>query len=285
MSFLRLFVRSFHPQANFGISGLGYHGDNRGFSHDTGDTARIYAIVRIGLNNPAVVLEKVDSDPSSGLTGILHQDYSQPGTKPTANLSGQVDPYIEDGDQSAQLMLSYTGQNFAMPLGDSETARDVLWEHVVPGLDVTCSLHLTIDRDDDEMSFALRMTGDGFPNAEAFLIDSASAPLMLATHRRVGSALAQLRGNRRIAMAVGIGEVAFPSDRLGSALTCFVSLDYAEVTGGPIDVRQETGKDPRDVSAWNSMHTKRDARGGWGRRYLGDNLPIYAPGRNASSMP
>jgi len=129
------------------------------------------------------------------------------------------------------------------------------------------------------------MTGDGFPNAEAFLYDSTSAPLMLVTHRRVGSALAQLRGNRRIAMAAGIGQVAFPSDKLGSDLTCHVLLDYAEVTGGPIDVRQETGKDPTERDAWNEMQTKRDAKGGLGRRYLGDNLPIFAPGRNASSMP
>ncbi len=285
MSFLRLYVRSFHPMANFGISGLGYHGDDRGFSYSTGVTSRIYAIVRIGLTTPGVVLEKVESDPSSGLGGILHQDYSQPGTKPKARASGQVDPYRDNGDQGAQLMLTYSGQNFAMPMGDSETARKLLWEHAVPALDVTCSLHLTVDRDDKKMSFAFRMTGDGFPNAEAFLLDSTSAPLMLVTHRRVGSALTQLRGDRRIAMAVGTGEVAFDADKLSSALTCYVSLDYAEVTGGPIDVRQETGKSPSTRSVWNEMHSARDARGGWGRRYLGDNLAIFAPGRRASSMP
>ncbi len=285
MSFLRLFVRSFHPQANFGISGLGYHGDDRGFSTSEGVTSRIYAIVRIGIASPEVKLEIVDSDPSSGFTGVLHQDYSDPRTKPTANLSGQVDPYREDGDQGGQLLLSYTGQNFAQPLGNSQTAREYVWENVVPGLDVTCSFHFDIDRDDETIEVALRMTGDGFPNAEAFVQDRAKTPLMLVTHRRIGSALAQLWGNRRIAMGVGSGRAAFPSDKFGSDFTCFTCIDYAEVTGGPIDVRQETGKQPATVAKMTEMHVKRDARGAWGRRYLGDNLPIFAPGRKASSMP
>lgn len=286
MSFLRLHVRSFHPQANFGTSGLGHKGDDRGFSHALNVTSRIYAVVLINLTKPEVRLETVESAPSSWIGGLFHQDYSQEGTRPTASVSGQVDPYIRNGDQSAQLLISYRGQNFAMPLGNSETARETVYESAVPDLDVTCSLHLTIDRDDRKMSFALRMTGDGFPNAEAFLIDSATQPLILATHRRVGSAIAQLRGNRRIAMAVGIGEVECANDRLLTALTPFTSIDYAEVTGGPIDVLQETGMSPRNRADWNSMHTeKRDARGGWGRRYLGDNLPVFAPGRRASSMP
>ncbi|MDD7973867.1 hypothetical protein [Roseinatronobacter alkalisoli] len=286
MSFLRFYVRSFHPQANFGASGLGYSGDNRGFSYSLSVTSRIYAVVRIDLVNQEISLEKVRSDPSSWLGGLFHQDYSHEGTQPTGSVSGQVDPYREDGDQSVQLLLSYRGQNFAMPMGNSETARELVYESSVPDLDVTCSLHLTIDRDDRKMSFALRMTGDGFPNAEAFIIDSADEPLMLATHRRVGSALAQLRGNRRIAMAVGIGEIECDDDKLVSALSPFVSIDYAEVTGGPIDVLQETGISPNNRADWNLMHTsKRDARGGWGRRYLGDNTPIFAPGRRASSMP
>lgn len=286
MSHLILHVRSFHPMANFGASGLGYKGDNRGFSYDLEATSRIYAIIRINLNDASLDLEAVESHPSSWIGGLFYQDYTQEETQPTGSLSGQVDPYIEDGDQSVQLLMSYRGQNFAMPLGDSATAREMVYESTVPDLDVTCSLHLAIDRDDKKMSFALRMTGDGFPNAEAFIIDGDDAPLMLATHRRIGSALHQLRGNRRIAMAVGIGDVAFDEDKLLSDLAPHVALDYAEVTGGPIDVMQETGMSPTDRSGWNIMHTtKRDARGGWGRRYLGDNIPIFAPGRRASSMP
>lgn len=162
MSILKLYVRSFHPLSNFGVGGLGFHGDNRGFSHDPGVTARIYSISRIDLRNATVAMEAVESGTSSHLVGILSQDYSDPATKPKFTLfGGTVDPYREDGDQGAQLALAYTGQNFAMPLASNDTVRENLWEHAVPGLDVMATLNLEIDRDDDRMSVAFRMVGDG----------------------------------------------------------------------------------------------------------------------------
>jgi hypothetical protein len=304
MSILKLYIRSFHPLSNFGLGGLGYHGDNRGFKHDPGATARIFAIVRIDLANARIVKETIDSNASSGLTGILTQDYKDPATKPhfTA-FSGTIDPYRDDGDQGGQLLIGYTGQNFAMPMADrrvpetvpftdwripvigGKTGRELVYESVVPGLDVTTSLGFEIDRDAKTMSFQFRMVGDGFPNAEAFLIDASDGPLMLATHRRIGSALHQLRGDRRIAMASSGARVGFDNERFTAALTVFWCLDYAEVTGGPIDVRAETGKQPNSRLSWNAMHTQRDAKGGWGRYALGDTLPTYAPGRPGSSMP
>jgi hypothetical protein len=163
--------------------------------------------------------------------------------------------------------------------------RELVYESVVPGLDVTASLGFEIDRDAKTMSFQFRMVGDGFPNAEAFLIDSADGALMLATHRRIGSALHQLRGNRNIAMASSGARTAFESERFGAAMTVFWCIDYAEITGGPIDVRVETGRQPNSRLSWNTMHFKRDAKGGWGRYALGDTLPTYAPGRPGSSMP
>jgi hypothetical protein len=286
MSILKLYVRSFHPLSNFGVGGLGYHGDNRGFKTDPGATARIYAIVRIDLANATISKEKIDSDASSGLTGILSQDYKDPATKPHfTTFGGSLDPYRDDGDQGGQLLMAYTGQNFAMPFAGNETVRRNVWEAVVPGLDVTASLGFEIDRDAKTMSFQFRMVGDGFPNAEAFLIDAASGDLMLATHRRIGSALHQLRGNRKIAMASSGARVGFDNDRFTSTMTVFWCIDYAEITGGPIDVRAETGKQPNSRSSWNTMHTQRDATGGWGRYALGDTLPTYAPGRPGSSMP
>ena len=286
MSVLKLFVRSFHPLGNFGVGGLGYHGDDRGFSHDPGDTARIYSIVKIDLQKALVVSEALDSDASSHFLG-MNQDYSAPSTKPTYTLfGGSVDPYREDGDQGAQVALAYVGQNFAMPFGNSERARDAVYEHVVPGLDVMATLNIEIDRDDERISASFRMVGDGFPNAEAFLLDGSNNALMLASHRRVGSALHQLRGNRRIAMASTGIEVDFSlAGQFGSALDVSWCLDYATVTGSAIDVEEETGKNPTSRSAWNEMHTKRDAEGGWGRYILGDTLPTFVPGRSGSSMP
>lgn len=296
MSRLTLHVRSFHPLANFGLTGLGYHGDNRGFSTSTARsvTSRIRMSKVFDLAAATVNDAQVISDTSSHPFGMV-QTYESVDTLPTAPIdSGQIDTYRPDGDQGLQAMVAYTGQNFAMPLVEDrydlpligEVAPKDLYDGVVPGLDVTSSLHIEIDRDEERLSFTYRMVGDGFPNAEAFLLDGSSQPLMLATHRRIGSALHQLRGNRRIAMCSTSGEVDFPGDRFGSGMDVHWCLDYATVAGAQIDVMQETGKSPTTVEAWNEMHTKRDARGGF-VRLTQDRapLPTYAPGRAGSSMP
>lgn len=289
MSKLLIYVRSFHPLTNFGVGGLGYHGDDRGFSWDTDrskTTTRIFGIAEIDLVSASVRPVQVGSDPSSGLTGILTDDYSNPERGPKfTQMSGSVDPYREDGDQGGQLVMAYTGQNFAQPLAGWKWLRDNVWAHVVPALDVTTSLSFEVDRDDNRMSCALRMVGDGFPNAEAFLLDASEAPLMLASHRRVGSALHQLRNNRRIAMCSTGLELDFEADAFGSALEPFWCLDYATFNGTQIDVMEETGVSPSTRSEWNSMHTERDAEGGWGRYAVGDTLPTFVPGRSGSSMP
>lgn len=284
MNRLLFYVRSFHPLSNFGLAGLGYHGDNRGFSFqvDEKTTSRIYAIAEINLAAANIRRVAIKSDPSSSLGNLIEQDYSTPETQPRfTTFSGMIDPYREDGDQGGQLLLAYTGQNFAMPLADNDTVRDNLWEAVVPGLDVTAALNIEVDRDAERMSFALRMVGDGFPNAEAFLIDPADEALMLVTHRRIGSALHQLRGNRRIAMASSGGEVDFPNDQLGTELEIHWCIDYAEITGAAIDVQAETEMTPSTREEWNEMHTGRSNDG----RLLGDTIPTYAPGRPGSSMP
>lgn len=285
MSTLRLFVRSFHPLSNFGVGGLGFHGDNRGFEHDEGASSRITAIAQINLSTGLIIDEDIFSHASSSLFGWFTQDYSNPDTQPHfTSFNGIIDPYRPDGDQGAQVMFAYTGQNFAMPGGNSEWGRDNIWEAAVPGLDVMVSLHLEVDRDDGEMSFMFRMVGDGFPNAEAFLLQGPEA-LMLATHRRIGSALHQLRGNRRIAMASTGGEVEFAGDMLGDRVNVHWCLDYATVVGAQIDVMEETKKNPSTRRTWNEMHTMRDANGGRLRYIVGDTLPTYAPGRKGSSMP
>lgn len=283
MTRLILHVRSFHPLSNFGPSGLGYHGDDRDFSTDVGakTTSRIYMQKTFDLARAVAQPGIVQSAPSSHFLG-MKQDYSQANTKPTMPMdSAQIDAYRPDGDQGFQTMVAYTGQNFAMPF--VQEAKGV-YDAIVPGLDVTCSLHAEIDRDDKKMSFSFRMVGDGFPNTEAFLLDAGNKPLMLATHRRIGSALHQLRGNRRIAMASSSAVVDFDAGMFGAAIDVNWCLDYATVTGSQIDVMEETGKNPTTVSEWNIMHTGREAKGGFLRRSQ-DIIPTYAPGRPGSSMP
>jgi hypothetical protein len=303
MSKLILHTRSFHPLENFGLGGLGYEGDNRNFSADPGVTARVKNAIEINLGLAKVKELFTMSNTSQNALVGMRQDYTDAELQPTASVSPQIDPYRKDGDQHVQVFLSYRGQNFAMPLVDKEVdipevnipfygkagggklrGKDV-WKGVVPDLDVTNSVDLHIDRASKKITFACRMVGDGFPNAESFLIDDSKQPLFLVTHRRVGSATGQLGGNRRIAMASASAKLDFPADKFGSALDAYWAQDYASHVGGPIDLFQENGPKPSSRSGWNSMHGGRDAKGGKVRRWWLDNDVVWVKGRRGSSMP
>jgi hypothetical protein len=307
MSLLTLYTRSFHPMPNFGVGGFGYEGDNRDFSFDVGKTARITNINYIDLVAGKLRKGSTFSHPSRNAVFGMDQNYSDETLQPTGTINGQVDPYNANGDQHALVFLTYRGQNFAMPgmnnpdkpieiptasptgrLGRLElpiTPRDV-FTTIVPDLDVAMSLDIMVNRTEKTLSFSARMVGDGFPNAESFLMDSNDKPLFCVVHRRIGSASGQLHGNRRIAMASGSAVVAFPGDRFGSPLTSHWAIDYATHSGGPIDLIQQNGSKPSDKGAWNKMHLGHDAKGNRLRRWYSDNeIHLRIEGQRGSSMP
>lgn len=155
-----LVTRSFHPDRNFGLGGLGFHGDSRGFSSSLSVTSRITHEVTIDLKAAQFTRERCFSDPSSneviprvlegrgsraaeimlrdefGDRGIdipqaewtkrgdnlpkMENDYSQPRKHPRKNTSGNISPYREDGDQSVNGRLSYAGKNFAFYGADTD---------------------------------------------------------------------------------------------------------------------------------------------------------------------
>ncbi|WP_417839247.1 hypothetical protein [Tritonibacter scottomollicae] len=47
MTAITIITRSFHPDANVGVGGLGFEGDDRDFSFDKNVTARIHHIMPI----------------------------------------------------------------------------------------------------------------------------------------------------------------------------------------------------------------------------------------------
>jgi hypothetical protein len=269
---------------NFGLGGLFYEGDNRNFTTSLGVTSRIKHYVNIELAAGRLGAQRVTSDPSRNAIFGWDQDYSDEDLQPHASVGGQVDPYRPDGDQHAQVFLSYRGQNFAMPAVDTEKGRN-LYKGAVPNLDVTNSVSLRIDRDAKRIAATCRMVGDGFPNSESFLLDSGGADLFQAVHRRIGSATGQLHGDRRIAMASTSCELDFPGDKFGSALTAHWALDYATHGGGPIDLIEQHGGKPGDRPGWNRMHASHDAKGGRVRQWWLDNDVVWVPGRSGSSMP
>jgi hypothetical protein len=308
MSRLTLHTRSFHPMPNFGLGGFFYAGDDRGFSTNPGVTSRIKNEVYIDLAEGRIEKGPTASDMSRNAVFGWDQHYTDKRIQPTSTVGQQIDPYRKDGDQHAQVFLTYRGQNFAMPgMKNSEepikvpvvvggrmhripvpgepTPRDV-FETIVPDLDVAMSLDIMVNRSEKTLSFAARMVGDGFPNAESFLMDSSDAPLCCVVHRRIGSASGQLHGNRRIAMASGSALVAFPEDKFGAPLTSHWAIDYATHSGAPIDLISQHGSKPTTRSGWNQMHLAHDAKGDRIRRWYSDNeLHLRIEGRKGSSMP
>lgn len=321
MSEITFYTRSFHPDAEFGLMGLGFKGDNREFSFSPSATARIHHFVPINLKAAQIGVATCYSDPSENLyadkivngaaeiavrrvvpvrvPGIelpkappMANDYTQARKKPRHTESKSITDYRENGDQTANITIKYAGKNFAFWFADTDVGHAVLggpkstkeandvgsgtiaggwipYNGVVPDLDVTNQLYLHLSREAGKAFVQMTMSGDGFPNAESFIIDSAGEVLGLATHIRTGSAATQLPGGRAIRMCQTIlSEVDWTkTDTFGSAATAdavhdFMSYSTTEVASGSV------GR-----SGLNDAHLGRKASGNL-LRQLQDNLPL-----------
>ncbi|WP_429930606.1 hypothetical protein [Agrobacterium vitis] len=331
MSYFILYTRSFHPDRNFGLGGLGFHGDARGFSSSKKATSRISHQVRIDLKSAQFMDAIARSDRSSNAVipkvlegrperaasmmtrdemadrGVhipetrleqmgdklpeMANDYSQPRKKPRSNVSGQITPYREDGDQSVNGRLSYAGKNFAFYGADTDFGHWALggdisdggsdtnggsvkvwerWGGAVPDLDVTHEFSLRINRTAKTIHISSAISGDGFPNCESFLIDSADNVLLLGTHIRIGTAATQLPGGRALPMTRTLLSVDWmPGDLFGENVKVEIANDYTG-NGSPQEIAR-SGTMTR--SQWNAAHTERDASGDW-IRSLEDHIPL-----------
>lgn len=156
MAVVVMHTRSFHPDELFGLGGLGFHGDNRGFSDSTnnsgrrGNTSRIFHEVGFDLQAAQVTFVRCDSHESSNAvipaiaTGAariavgpvvgpqipdlppMRNDYSQQRKKPRATIEKNITAYRTDGDQSVSIDISYAGKNFAFYGADSDTGHYIL---------------------------------------------------------------------------------------------------------------------------------------------------------------
>ena len=283
MAILKLWTRSFHSQKNFGAGGLFFNGDGRGFSSSEGVTARIHNLVVIDLPSASIVEKRCFSSPSSHPVG-MHQDYSSPKLQPRTNQQAMITPYRKDGDQQANIFVTYAGQNFAFPGADTNAGHAV-YGKLVPDLDVTNSVNIRIDRTGHKIHATCRLAGDGFPDAESFMLDSNGQALFLASHVRVGSAIGQLPGGRAIAMGSTALEVDWtPDDAFGAQVKCLYCIDYS-CDCSPTDVKALMPSNPCDRASWNKVHEGRDPGGSFMRKLL-DQLPgAHDSGRPAWTMP
>jgi hypothetical protein len=278
MSRYQLHTRSFHPGVTFGDSGLQFSGDNRGFSLSRRVTSRIRHQAIIDFPGARVIHTRPASDPSHhNFTGVT-QTYTDPGLQPDGTTVGTLTPYTQTGDQRFEVRVQYRGKNYAFPGVDWEKQYDIGntghrlsisprhgVRRTVPDLDVTNTVSGHVDRTSRKLHVTCDLRGDGFPNCETFLVDQKGGALFLCSHIRVGVALFQLAGNRRIAMGRAMLEVDINEDlSFGSNVKCYQALDYASA-GAAVDLRPPNALN-LDRIGWNRVHLNRKAIGAERRR-------------------
>jgi hypothetical protein len=145
------------------------------------------------------------------------------------------------------------GKNHAFP---TEYISNTLTRSVVPSLDITIEIYALIDRHRGLMSIQSTLKGDGFPNSEVFIYDSARTPLMLNTHHRFGNAAGQLVGDHKHILSSTLITVGINAD------ACFIGPVHAKrcVDFKPWDHDLLAGAGTTDFSLanWNGLHLARN---------------------------
>jgi len=269
MSKFTLHERAFHPDGKFGMGGLWFEGDDRGFSFITDRnrvTSRVGGIWEIDTASSQITEIDVYSDPSRAPWGST-SNYSTPETKPTGRiLNSAVSPKIDDGLQAVNLRVHTRGKNQAF------TNWAPINNLVVPDLDVTVHLMLQIDRHKKTMRITSTLLGDGFPNSEVFIIDSADTPIMLNTHHRIGHAAGQLIGNHGHLLAASEIEIGIDdSDNFINPITAKRCVDFMPFSRDLLAIAGTSFTIP----TWNALHLARDpSEKGLLGMDTDDNLPI-----------
>lgn len=238
------YVRSFHPDENFGPTGLGFLGDNRGYSNSpSGATSRIWYFVEFDLEAGTLIDYDAYSSPSGWIIG------GETAYDPDSDKGPWEETVLDHSSNTNNIYqlsmhMHYWGINRAMP---------DLAHFAVPDLDTHFSLRILVDKERQAGQITGLMRGDGFPNAEAFLIDGKDQSLFLCTHERFGTAMAGLQGDRKLMMAM-----------------CDLTLDFnpdgtykgKDILGFALD---QTSIGPKQFKAnhisltdWNQLHTERD---------------------------
>ncbi|MBX8484653.1 hypothetical protein [Pseudomonas cichorii] len=197
-------IRSFHPGKTFGWSGFNFEGDARGFSlkpsglsgvPGTLITSRIWHKFFVNLSNNEVTGTQTESN-DSGKAGAEHTHYdaelkpkggSWPSIKTEKGATTTV--WVDGG---------YAGENHAFPL--SAKTKKLTGITFVPSLDVSYKIIMTLDRVAKHLDVVTYITGDGFPNCEAFISDPVGKPIFLGVHVRKGAAAVSLFGDKKFPM-------------------------------------------------------------------------------------
>lgn len=204
LSSYQLNIRSFHPGTTFGWSGFDFEGDARGFSLGASGnsgatgaevTSRIWHRFDADTENGVILNMQTESN-DSGKQGAEHTRYDgelrpKGGNWPIIKKeSGPITTIHIDG--------GYAGENHAF--FPSAELKKSIGMTFVPSLDVSYRIIITIDRVTKYIDIVTLISGDGFPNCEAFISDASGQAVFLGVHVRKGSALFSLLGDKKYPM-------------------------------------------------------------------------------------
>jgi hypothetical protein len=267
-------VRSFHPESTFGLSGLFYHGDNRGYSNvprpigqrgkGAPPTSRVEHWIEFDTNKPAIKDKGVSSDPSQWIIGAEHRYDAESGRRlPTLEASLRDDTNPNDRCRRQLTIQSHH-------LGYNEAVKWELLRKGVPGLDVFGEFMIELDCKSKTLTVTTRITGDAFPNVEAFIVDANGTSVFLGVHEREGTPPAALYGeNKRFMFSSSLTIDLKGDGNFSDMLTVHTyKTVYDPGTRGFVNSRES-------VSNWNRKFLSMSPT--TTERKIIDQLPPYVP--------
>ncbi len=241
------------------MGGMYFKGDSRGFETSLDVTSRIRAEWSLDFMTGASTNARPISDPSTAPWGT-HEDYTDEEVQPEGNATFTASPFTSDGMQTGNLQWHFRGINHAFT--GSRTFNNVF----VPYLDLSGTMVFAIDREESERTIQITSTlrGDGFPNSEVFVIDSNETAVMLNTHHRMGYAAGQLAYDAQHLLGGTLITIGINADGnfIGPvrATRCVDFMPEArDLLIEEDGFFRDTYRVDYSLSAWNRLHTKREA--------------------------
>ncbi|MEM9446877.1 MAG: RHS repeat-associated core domain-containing protein, partial [Verrucomicrobiota bacterium] len=177
-------IRSFHPDATFGG---GFMGDNRGFSNNPSASARIAQRFTFNPNTGQSSNRGFDNNFSMHPAGFV------------ASSTGQVPlPFsmVIGHENPNETHFDVTGENGSYNISTGYKGANPLTPgFLTPDINVHSNFSITEDLDNGVLSIGANITGDNFPNAEAFLVDQSGNSAFIGVSSLSGSVLQSLWGD------------------------------------------------------------------------------------------
>lgn len=242
-------IRSFHPNKSFGWSGLFFSGDNRGFSLKPSKnpkvTSRIWHRLEVDYARASLIKE-TKSDPSKAPWADSYKSYELEALSPKSDIFFFDKNINRQGIVGFKLEGRYRGSNHAMPL--STELQKATGKTYVPSINVKYRINIDFDKINKHVDLVVYITGDGFPNCEAFMVGPGGTRLFLGTHVREGIAPRRLALNLDSPMIACA--VRLPVDSKGQ-LTGKVGDELARRAENRRNIQFE------DIESWNQRFLNR----------------------------